>query len=530
MQAGIAEPRRGSLRDTPPSSRRPQNVGDKRFCMHVAVGGARGKMKWRSVHRDRVPAYQWENACSAGETPQMKIATITLMVSLCVAPLAGMDLTQLAARADGSAQKHMADGKLPGLAIAVAVHGQIVLSRSYGTADLELDVPITDETMWEIRSITKQYTAAMIMRLVEAGTIALDDPVTKHLNYPTQGNTVTIRQLLTHTSGLTKESSRLNLKTALSGGEKQWFKLDLSYEEMVARFGQFPFEFAPGERYDYNNLGYYLLGQIIARYAGVPYAEAVERDLLQPLGLKETMYCDDHRIIRGRASGYEFYNGRLMNAAYTVPGPIDAGGGLCATTADLIRWTQLLWSGKVVSAASLQQMLTSTALAGGATSRYGFGTYLDDVSGQRKFFHGGTRPGFGTFLSHYPEAGLTIAVVTNHGRGRSRMEDLEKELAGAAMGIVVRDLPLAAGELALYQGRYTVASEDGQTEMRLYDEDGSLMLQLGDRTTRLRNQGDHVLIATLDDDLRFNFNVVEDRVFELTVQMGRVVRPAKRVQ
>ena len=373
---------------------------------------------------------------------------LSLVLAAVIAPAAGhaqvrpLDLARAEAVADSAARAHIAAGQIPGFVISIAMDGRPVFTGAYGLADVEMNVPVTTSTVFKVRSLTKQFTAAAVMQLVEKGRIALDDPITKYLpGFPVQGNHVTIRHLLNHTSGMTTTSGRIDAATLLGqrGGEAQWIRLDLSYEEMVERFAKLPFEFKPGEKFDYNNLGYFMLGHIIAKVTGVAYPEYIEREVLRPLGLSETWYCDDHRIIPQRAKGYEFRDGTLINAPYTsAVSPGGSAGSLCGTVGDMVKWTHLLHAGRVVSPATFKVMTTRPMLTGGDSSWYGMGLYLPPTRvsfGHRKIYHGGTRPGFGAYLSHYPDDGLTIAILNNGGSGRAAAEAIEQAITRAAFGV-----------------------------------------------------------------------------------------------
>jgi CubicO group peptidase (beta-lactamase class C family) len=175
------------------------------------------------------------------------------------------------------------------LSIGVQRGGDVLLTRGYGLADIENDVPATAETVYRIGSITKQFTAAAVMQLVQAGEIGLGDLITDHLpDYPMQGHEVTIRHLLTHTSGIKSYTSMESWRPKM--------RLDLTDEELVAIFGPEPFDFAPGERYLYNNSGYYLLGVIIGEASGEPYQEYLNAHLFGTLDLAGSFYCDERPI------------------------------------------------------------------------------------------------------------------------------------------------------------------------------------------------------------------------------------------
>ncbi|MFD2999315.1 serine hydrolase domain-containing protein [Pontibacter toksunensis] len=426
--------------------------------------------------------------------------------------------------ADSMANNYITAGDVPGMTVAIAREGKVIFSRSYGKADVEMDVAAGPETVYNIASVTKQFTAAAIMRLVEAEKISLDDPLTKYLpDYPTQGHHVTLRHLLTHTSGIRDYTLR-------NEAMPNWFALDLSYKDMIVLWGNRPFDFKPGEGYDYCNMGYYLLGQVIEKVTGTPWADYAEPQLLQPLGLRHIFFNDLKRVIPNRAEGYLHEGEKLINVPYRNLRVFSAGGGLCSTVGDLIRWTYLLHNGQVVSPESLRQMTTPTVLASGDTVGYGYGLYINETGGHRKIYHGGTF-GFGAYLSHYPEDGLTIGILSNSSKGRERAEQLETALARAALNVVVQDLPVSNEEIVRYEGVYTYQSTPTKMrELRVFSEDGQLKAQFGNgRALRLRSQGNHYFIPEKVDDMRIAFNVENGRAESLQIHEGRwEVTPAKR--
>ncbi|WP_207431430.1 serine hydrolase domain-containing protein [Sabulibacter ruber] len=327
--------------------------------------------------------------------------------------------------ADFLANEVLAEGKIPGITLAIAQHGELVFARGYGQADVELEVPVDLETVYRANAITQQFTAALILRLVEAGKLSLDDPITQYLpEFPTQDHQVTLRHLLSHTSGIGKDLT-IGQSSVDQAGLQQEFPL----ERIVERFKTLPFRFSPGEQSEPNSMGYYLLGIIIGRVTGIPYAYYLEQELLQPLGLSHTRYEYDQRIIPDRAKGYTFSGNQLLNAPYASAQAEGAAGALCSTAEDLVRWTYLLHSGQVVSQASLQQMMAPTVLITGDTVGYGYGIYLDELARHPKVYQEGSSAGFGAYLSHYPADGLTIAILTNSGLGKEKAAEIEELLA-----------------------------------------------------------------------------------------------------
>lgn len=315
---------------------------------------------------------------------------------------------ELVARIDSLAEATLRDGPVAGLTIGVKRGADLLLVKGYGDADIENSVPMTAETVYRIGSLTKQFTAAAVMQLVEAGLIDLDDPLTQYLpNYPTQGHEVSIRHLLTHTSGI---------KSYTSLGDVFWLKaglLDLTHTEMLELFQDEPFDFAPGEAYRYNNSGYYLLGMIIEEVSGDTYDDYLDAHLFGPLGLSRSYYCHEAQIIRGRAEGYEQGAGWLLNDGSISMNTPGAAGALCSTVPDLLSWTAALRSGRVVSLASYQAMTTSGLLNDGSATGYGLALGLAPLGEHARVAHTGGINGFSTVMAHYPGSDLDIVVLSN---------------------------------------------------------------------------------------------------------------------
>jgi len=305
----------------------------------------------------------------------------------------------------------------------------LLLAKGYGLADMENAAPATAETVYHIGSVTKQFTAAAIMQLVERGEIGLDDPVTKYLpDFPDRGHKVTIRHLLTHTSGI---SHSYLSGSALSEGERfvtlggsalseedlfiryvTWNALMVRRDERwIAGFGDTPSDFPPGEQYSYNNEGFNLLGMVVAEVSGVSYPEYIRTHLFEPLGLTGSAVCDERSIIPGRAQSYELRDGVLMN---DLPfGSARGAGGLCLTVLDLLSWNSALSEGRVVSLDAYRQMTTPVTLNDGSTAGYGFGTNLGSPGGHPAAGHGGGWLGFLTSLAHFIDLDIDIAVCSN---------------------------------------------------------------------------------------------------------------------
>lgn len=339
---------------------------------------------------------------------------------------AGEGVSDLEIQVGKWAEAALADGIVAGLSVAVEQDGELQLAKGYGMADLEQDVAADRSTVYRIGSITKQFTAAAIMQLVEAGQISLDAPIQAYVDFPTGDHEVTVEHLLHHTSGI---------KSYTSLGE-EWARtipLPMSHEDFLSLIVDKPFDFSPGDEWRYNNSGYYLLGMIVENVSGSSYAAYVEQTLVASLGLKRTTYCDEKRLIPGRAEGYELEDGELVNddpISMTQP---FAAGSLCSTVLDLLRWQAALESGEVVSSDSYTRMTTVATLNDGEATRYGYGLGVGDLDGHLRVSHGGGINGFATHLASYPDDDLRVVVLTN--TPGPTATQLSEQIARYALGL-----------------------------------------------------------------------------------------------
>lgn len=406
----------------------------------------------------------------------------------------------LVTKIDSLAQATMAYGLVSGLSIGVQRGQDLLLAQGYGLADLDNQVPAGPHTVYQIASITKQFTAAAIMQLVDRGTISLSDPITTFLpEYPTQGHHVTVRHLLTHTSGVRSYPSD---DTAL-----ETLPLDISEAELLARIGAEPFDFVPGESFRYSNAGYVLLGMIVAAASGKTYEHYLQDHIFGPLGMRRSSVCDRKRITPGRARGYGREEGELRLIDHDVSTTHMGGAGtLCSTVFDLMSWRSALTRGHVMSEASYEAMVTPGALADGSEVPYGFGLQVRErLEGRLTLFHGGGATGFSSRLDYYPEADLTIAVMSNtYGTHVGRTTDA---IARWALGIpmpTILDEQRSADELDAYVGTYHVSTPD--QDWTVSREGSQLFLKIDDREpARLKSQGDHVFVPAYSDFTRITF-------------------------
>src|SRR4030042_1214216 len=280
----------------------------------------------------------------------------------------------------------------PGAAVLVKKQGQVILRKGYGLANLELNVSVEPDMIFRLGSITKQFTAVAILMLAEDGKLSLQDEITKFLpDYPTQGKKITVEHLLTHTSGI---KSYTDLP--------EWLPLqrkDMSVSEIIDLSKDKPMEFAPGERWEYCNSGYILLGAIIEKVSGKPYADFLQERIFGPLGLQSSCYASTSRVIPRRVPGYSKGNAGFENAPYLSMSQPYAAGSLASSADDMAPWTESLLSGKLLKRETLERAFTSYKLQDGLDSGYGYGWGISNYEGHALIEHGG---GVYGFLSYCP--------------------------------------------------------------------------------------------------------------------------------
>ncbi len=332
----------------------------------------------------------------------------------------------LVARVDALAMEGLEAGPLAGLSIAIVRDGKTVVSKGYGLADIGRGIPATEDTVYRIGSVTKQFTAAAVLQLVEAGRLRLDDDLAPLLpDFPTQGRHVTVRHLLNHTSGIKNH-------TELEGGHGEPGTTRQAVVDLIAAQ---PFDFEPGEKRRYSNSGYVLLGLVIEKVTGASYASYLEGHVFEPLGLRRTSYCPDRTDGPGQARGYVVADGKLVDApAFEMAVPF-AAAGLCSTVGDLLSWSTALRDGRVISEASYQQMTTPTELADGTTVPYGFGLAIGPLQGHAAEFDYGVINGFMSSLNYFPYASVSVAILANTFNEGPGLGPLAAPLDAVALGI-----------------------------------------------------------------------------------------------
>ncbi|MCB9876555.1 MAG: beta-lactamase family protein [Planctomycetes bacterium] len=427
----------------------------------------------------------------------------------------------LTTRVDEAVARALENPMAVGLSVGIGHGGRVQLGKGYGQAEREFSSAAGPATMFRIGSVTKQFTAALVMRLVEQGKVALDDPLSRFVpadEFATGDRVVTVRHLLDHTSGIPSYTDI---------GE-QWEKvrpLELSHAELLALVAGKPFDFEPGQDWRYNNTGYYLLGMLLEKVHEKPYAQVVLDELCAPLGLERTRYDSNSELIPDRAQGYQLKDDALANDEPLGMSQPGAAGALLSTGGDLVRWSMALSGGKVVTPESFARMTTATVLPDGRDTGYGFGLMVGEFAGWRCVQHGGGINGFQSILLWIPDADLHVAVVSNSER-LSPMP-LAKALVKALLGEgkVVEDRAIDAELGQRLAGDYDITALELPTKVTFVD--GKLMVQAkGQRAFRVQWQGGGEFVAEFDHDVRIVFGG-DAQTF--TLHQGGGVFAAKRV-
>lgn len=305
---------------------------------------------------------------------------------------------------DAYVQAEMQKRHIPGLALLVIRDGKAIKQQGYGQSNIELQVPVKPETIFQSGSVGKQFTATAVMMLAEQGKVSLDDPLTKYFpDAPSAWKNVKVWHLLSHTGGFTDYPDKFD------------FRRDYTEEDLLKIVQAQALSFPPGTHWAYSNLGYLTLGILIHRVTGQFYGDFLRDRIFQPLGM-QTRIISEADIIPNRAAGYRLVKGQLKNQEWVSPTlNTTADGALYFNILDLAKWDDALYTTKLLKPASLDQMWTPVKLSDGKpnSDHYGFGWFINQAAGHRLIEHGGAWQGFTTHIARYVDDKLTVVVLTN---------------------------------------------------------------------------------------------------------------------
>jgi D-alanyl-D-alanine carboxypeptidase len=410
----------------------------------------------------------------------------------------------------------------PGAAILIARNGKPIYRRGFGLADVDGKVPVTPEMVFRIGSVTKQFTAAAILRLAEQGKLSIDDEITKHLpDYPTQGRIITIRHLLTHTSGIQPY-------TAMPAWHAR-INEDMTVQQIVDIFKNEPLNFEPGEGWAYNNSGYVLLGAIIEKVTGRTYAEHLKADLFVPLGMTLTGYGARTPTFPGEVYGYDMKDGKAVLAAPLSMTSPYAAGALVSSVDDLLKWDEALNAGRVLNPSSLAASFTPYTLRNGIATGYGFGWMMSEHEGHPIQQHNGGINGFLSNVMRLPADRVYVAILRNSEVPPPGGEILALKLAAEAIG---RPLP-KPGDFTMLPARL----DDFTGVYQIDSTNTRIILREGDRLYSQRGASPKLeIFPTSDSTFAFVSRVAtltfsrngSGTVDKVTLRQGAIVEPAPR--
>jgi CubicO group peptidase (beta-lactamase class C family) len=339
----------------------------------------------------------------------IKLPAIVALLAICVSDATAQSDAATFSRLDSIAGADVVEKRAVGLVVAVVKGTDRLLLEAYGNADAEGNVAMTANTVVPIGSVTKQFTAAAILQLRDAGKLSLNDAITKWLpEFGTRGNGVTLRHLLSHTAGIVQAGEMRELRAI-----QLLRNPDVTRDSVYNVISRYAPQFPAGTMQVYSNTGYWLLGRVVEKASGVTYEEYLEKRIFEPLGMTRSMYCDTKNI-PDRAYGHGIRNGVSGRVPSIVHTATYAAGAICSTAGDMVTWLQSLHGGKVISAESYAEMVAPYRLNDGTLVRYGMGLIVwNDSRELKQIGHGGGGFGFSSQAWWHPDAQLAVVVLTN---------------------------------------------------------------------------------------------------------------------
>ncbi|MEO6346987.1 MAG: serine hydrolase [Aquaticitalea sp.] len=336
----------------------------------------------------------------------------------------------------------------PGATVLIAKDDKIIYRKAFGMANLELIVQMKPENVFQLASITKQFTSVAILILMEQGKLSLKDPLSKYIADFQRGNEITLHHLLNHTSGIKSFNTLPDFSTKT--------RLDMTPEEMISSFKNLPLEFNPNEKYAYSNSGYFLLGYIIEKLSGMSYEDFIQKNIFDKLNMKHSYYGNSYKIIPNRANGYQFYEGNYENPEYmstTIP---YAAGSLMSTVDDMFLWSKAIQNNILISEKSKHMAFTNHSLSNGRQTNYGYGWAINEIAGIPTLEHAGGINGFTSSGIYIPDRNIYSIVLTNLDDGIGA-ETHNLKVAYALLGKTLTEkfaLNISEEELKKWVGAY----------------------------------------------------------------------------
>jgi CubicO group peptidase (beta-lactamase class C family) len=395
----------------------------------------------------------------------------------------------------------------PGCAILVAKKGQVIYKKAFGSANLELNVPMQADMVFKIASVTKQFTAVAILKLVEQGKIGLQDSLQKYIpDFPSKGHTITIEHLLTHTSGI-RDYMQIDFRGI---NMERW---DYTPKQLIDSFKHYALAFEPGTKFSYSNSGYYLLGYIIEKVSGKPYQRYIEDNLLTPLGLTHSFFDLGNNLIPNRVNGYRQESTAYINADFWSPSLAYAAGGLLSNTEDLYNWFKGLLSYKIIKKESLEKAFTPFTLKDGSPLTYGYGLYIQHMSSIKSIEHSGKMNGFTSNAIYYPQQDVYLAVLFNC--GNAPKDEISKEVSEIVLGQALQTGTKQSDKtLNAYIGTYNLTTDPRRT-IEVSKEGNGLVAKVS---------GQQTFEILFQSSTKFQLKNIKDMTGEFIIENGIVTK------
>lgn len=383
---------------------------------------------------------------------------------------AGGERAALVATIDSIVSAPIEAGKVAGASIAVVRGSDTIAVQGFGKASLELDVPTPPHAIYQIGSVTKQFTAAAIMQLVEQGKVKLDDDFTTYLpDYDTHGRKITVAQLLNHTSGIKGYTEIPEFR--LIGIQH------LPKDTLLKIIQKKPFDFEPGEEEIYNNTAFFLAGLVIEKVSGMSYADYVQKNLFDRAGMKDAHYCSERAVHPRDVEGYDTDSTGLVQKGYIDHTWPFAAGSLCSSAIDLVAWNQALHGGKILGPEAYQEFIQPGRLNDGTPIRYAKGLAVSSILGRRALHHGGGINGFLSENIYFPDDSLSVVVLFNTA-GPASPDDAARAIAEAVLGQPADDTKTYDGDLSPFAGTYAGTGRGRPTDLTITVDSGKLMAKM----------------------------------------------------
>ncbi len=421
-----------------------------------------------------------------------KIFLLHFFLAISLYSLAQTSDAKLKLSVDSLANSEMKNQKIPGLSVVVVRDGKIDYVKGYGFSNIEHNVAVKPETIFQSGSVGKQFTAFAVMLLVEEGKMSLDDRLTKYFpDAPASWDAITVKNLLTHTSGFGEYMNGFN------------FRNDYTEDALYKVFREIPLEFKPGEKSDYSNMGYATLGIIISKVTGEFYGKFLKQRIFDPLGMSTARIITESDIVPNRAAGYKLVDGELKNQDWVSPTiNTTADGSLYITALDMAKWEAGLNEGRLLKKESYEAMWSPVKLNDGSTYPYGFGWRISTVKDQRILEHDGTWQGFETTIMRYPDKKIAVIVFANLLRTDSNkiatriLQLYQPELKMPKLKLIKDNEPKVT---ALVKNFITSVIDSKLTPEMFTPEFGKEFIARSDKATAyLKKQGTFMDLALLD--------------------------------